>query len=61
MYLKLTFVDREGNTVIRLKLIAHVALADMKRFWEAERAVNELTKGRLHIDVEEDVDDNPAA
>lgn len=26
-------------------------LADLKRFWEMERTFNELTRGRLRIDV----------
>lgn len=28
-------------------------LADVKRFWEMERTFNELTKGRLHVEIYE--------
>lgn len=26
-------------------------LKDLKRFWDMERAFNELTRGRLHVEV----------
>lgn len=29
------------------------SLNDIKRFWEMERTFNELTKGRLHVEIVE--------
>jgi len=41
------------STELLLAENEHPTLDDVKRFWEMERAFNELTKGRLHVEIEE--------
>lgn len=33
--------------------IGDVSLRDAKRFWDMERTFNELTQGRLHVELED--------
>jgi hypothetical protein len=33
------------------------SLDDIKKFWDMERAFNDLTKGRLHVNLYDEIDE----
>lgn len=63
MRLKLTFKGptfASGDVVIHTRVIADHEEADVaQRFFEMERTFNELTAGRLHVELSEDDDADP--
>lgn len=45
------FTDPPRLVTLTTDVVAELTTADLRRVWEMERAFNELTKGRLHVEV----------
>ena len=53
-----SIIDKRRSATLKGKIIK-CSINDLKRIWEAERAINELTNLRVHISIhEEEVGEN---